>query len=388
MSDKPLRVCYFGTYRAEYSRNKIMIEGLRRNNVEVIECHETLWHGIEDRVQTTSGGWRRPSFWGRVLRAYLRLTWRYFQTPDHELLIVGYPGQFDVYLARLLSWLRGKPLAWDIFMSIYLIALERDLEQRSPFTVQWIQRIERWALRLPDLLIHDTEVYAKWLSEIHGVDIHRFHLVPTGADDRIYQPTQQPRPEDGIFQVIYYGTFIPNHGVRYIIEAAQHLAEEEKIKFELIGDGPDRPEAEALARQYSLDNVHFAGWLEPQDLIQRAAQADICLGAFGTTPQSIMTVQNKIFEGLAMARPVISGDAPAIRQALEASEQIYLCGRADGQSLANAIRDLYQNPDLRQRLAQQGHQAFLENYSLAKIGARYAKHLHELVEGKKRRDGK
>ena len=37
-----MRVCYFGTYRAEYSRNQIMIEGLRRNGVEVIECHETL----------------------------------------------------------------------------------------------------------------------------------------------------------------------------------------------------------------------------------------------------------------------------------------------------------------------------------------------------------
>ena len=37
-----LRVCYFGTYRAEYSRNRIMMEGLRKNGVEVIECHENL----------------------------------------------------------------------------------------------------------------------------------------------------------------------------------------------------------------------------------------------------------------------------------------------------------------------------------------------------------
>ena len=73
MNAQPLRVCYFGTYRANYSRNQIMIEGLRCNGVEVIECHETLWHGIEDRVQTASGGWLHPSFVCRVARVYWRL---------------------------------------------------------------------------------------------------------------------------------------------------------------------------------------------------------------------------------------------------------------------------------------------------------------------------
>ena len=58
VTDKKMRVCYFGTYRVRYSRNQIMIEGLRRNGVEVIECHEELWRGIEDRVEVASGGWK------------------------------------------------------------------------------------------------------------------------------------------------------------------------------------------------------------------------------------------------------------------------------------------------------------------------------------------
>jgi glycosyltransferase involved in cell wall biosynthesis len=380
---EPLRVCYFGTYRAEYSRNKIMIEGLRRSGVEVIECHETLWRGIEDRVQTASGGWRKPSFWSRVIGAYLRLIWRYLRTPVHDLVIVGYPGQFDVYLARLLSWLRGKPLVWDVFMSIYLIALERGLDQRSAFTINWIRRIERRALRLPNLLIHDTEPYVQWLCETHDLEPARFRLVPTGADDRIFQPAGQPRAADGQFQVIYYGTFTPNHGVQYIIEAARYLTDEAdmraKIQFDLIGDGPDRPEAESLVREYDLGNVNFVGWLEPEDLIQRAAQADLCLGAFGTTPQSIMTVQNKLYEGLAMARPVVSGEAAAVQQALKAGHEIYLCQRADGQSLAKAILALYRNPELRESLSREGHRAFVDKYSLAQIGARYRAHLLQIA---------
>ncbi len=252
-----IRVCYFGTYREKYSRNKIMIEGLRRNSVEVIECHETLWHGIEDRVQATSGGWRKPAFWRRVVQAYLSLIWRYFQAPDHDLVVVGYPGQFDVYLARLLSWLRGKPLVWDVFMSIYLISLERGLDRNNPFTVNWIQRLERWALRLPDLLIHDTAEYTHWLSKVHGIDISRFRLVPTGADDRYFQPATQPRPIDGEFRVVYYGTFIANHGVRQIIEAAQLLANETEIRIRTNrrrprppGSGSPGPEIWSQQREF------------------------------------------------------------------------------------------------------------------------------------------
>ena len=274
---EPLRVCYFGTYRQNYSRNRMMIAGLRINGVEVIECHETLWHGIEDRVNMTTGGWLRPSFWKRVIQTYLQLFKRYTQIGKYDILIIGYPGQFDVFLGRLLSWLRRKPLVWDVFMSIHLIALERGLEKQGNLTIKILKAIEWVGLRLPNLLIQDTYEYVAWFERTYGLQADRFQLVPTGADDRIFRPAAQPRPANAEFQVVYYGTFIPNHGVRQIIEAARLLAGEEEIKFELIGDGPDRLAAEALSQEYMLNNVRFLGWLEPPDLIRHAAQADVCV---------------------------------------------------------------------------------------------------------------
>ena len=126
-----LRICYFGTYRTNYSRNQMMVAGLRLNGVEVIECHEKLWYGIEDRIETTSGGWKKPSFWWRIFKTYALLLKRYYKIENYDILVVGYPGQFDVFLARILSWLRRKPLVWDIFMSIHLIALERNLGTKN-----------------------------------------------------------------------------------------------------------------------------------------------------------------------------------------------------------------------------------------------------------------
>ena len=356
-----------------------MIEALRLSDVEVIECHESLWRGIEDRVQAASGGWLHPAFAWRVLRTYIRLIYRYLHIGKHDILVVGYPGQLDVFLARVLSWLNRKPLAWDVFMSIYLIARERGLAERSWVTVSLLRRLEWLACRLPDLLIIDTEDYAAWFGATHGILSSRFRLVPTGADSRVFHPLDGGRRDTGYLQVLYYGSFIPNHGVCTIVEAARLLACDRTIRFELVGDGPDKDKAMALATNYALSNITFHDWLDKPALLAYIADSDICLGAFGTTPQSLMTVQNKIYESLAMAKAVISGDSPAVRRLLHHGEHLYLCSREDATDLAAAIRVLRYDPVLRQRLADNGRRIFVEQFDLAPLGRRYEAHLKELL---------
>jgi len=205
-----VKVCYFGTYRQQYSRNKIMIAALEAAGIDVVQCHATLWRGIEDRVETTKGGWKRPSFWWRVLTAYTRLIWRFLHVRDFDILMVGYPGQFDVFLAKIFAKLRRKPLVWDVFMSIYLVAKERMLDRESHFTVNLIRKIEAHALSLPDRLIQDTSEYVRWFQNEYGLSPDRFSLVPTGADNRIFDPTKvEPTERRGDFLVLYYGTLHP-----------------------------------------------------------------------------------------------------------------------------------------------------------------------------------
>ena len=372
-----MKVVYFGTYRAEYSRNRIMIAGLRAAGVEVLECHEPLWRGIEDRVQAASGGWLRLGFLGRVLRAYIRLLWRGLRLPDYDLLICGYPGQFDVFLAWFLSRLRRRPLVWDVFMSIYLIALERQLDQKGRRTVELLRWVEGAALRLPDRLIQDTSAYVDWLVQTYPILPEKFRLVPTGADDRVFHPLESIL-EKSDFTILYYGTFIPNHGVPYIIEAARCLKNEPGLRFELVGEGPELARCQELARLYGLEQVTFLPWLSQEELVQRSARADICLGAFGHTPQSMMTVQNKIYEGLAMGRAVVTGDSPAARQALQHGVTAWLCDRNEPESLAEAIRTLRADPALRGRIAKAGAELFEREYSIGQLGEQFRIQLNEI----------
>jgi glycosyltransferase involved in cell wall biosynthesis len=375
-----LRVCYFGTYRADYSRNQVMIEGLRRSGVEVVECHERLWQGIEDRVQVASGGWLRPAFALRVARTYGRLLARHRQIGDYDVMVLGYPGQVDVYLARILTWLRRRPLVLDVFMSLYLIAWERGLTARHPLTAKLIYWLDKTACLLPDLLILDTAAYVRWFEEHQGLDPARFRLVPTGADDRVFGPVEDEKSGDGVFRLLYYGTFIPNHGVEQIVEAARIMQGDPTIRFELIGEGPTKAEAMALAEEYGLENLWFSGWVPKEALPARVAKADACLGAFGVTPQSVMTVQNKIYEALAMGKPLITGDSPTMRAAFVDGEHLLLCRRQDPQSLADAIVRLRGDADLQVRLAKRGRARYVGGFTTAAIGKLACQHLQGVAE--------
>jgi glycosyltransferase involved in cell wall biosynthesis len=378
---RPIRALYFGTYRAGYSRNQIMMEGLRRNGVQVIECNQQLWRGIEDRVQVASGGWASPSFLLRVAQTYLRLLGAYRRAGDYDVMVLGYPGQHDVFMARLLTWARRRPLLLDQFMSVYLVAWERGLTQRHPVSGKILYWLERAACHLPDALIQDTRQYVQWSRDTFGLDPGRIQLVPTGADDRLFRPVDERFADDGVFRVLYYGTFIPNHGVTHVIEAARVLRDEPEVHFELAGDGPERAEAEALARRHGLENVTFLGWVDKRELPRKIARANLCLGAFGTTPQSLMTVQNKIYECLAQRKCVVTGESEPVAEALTHGRHVWLCERASGEALAQAIRTLKQDPGLVASLAEQGHACFAERFTPEVLGKPLVARLQAMVLG-------
>ncbi len=358
--NRALRVCYFGTYRSDYSRNQILLAGLAANDVIVYECHSVLWHGIGDRVQVASGGWFNPSFWWRVLRSYWKLVRQHRHIPEYDVMLIGYPGQFDTFLGRLLSWWRRKPMALDLYMSLYLIAQERGLVKRSPLTGKAIKLLETAGLKLPDVIISDTAEYVDFHCQTYGLKADRFRLVPAGADDRYFFPRPDLQPPKESFRVIYFGSFIRNHGVPTIIEAANLLKHRNDIHFDLYGDGPERPVAEEMAAKMELENVHFHGWISKELLPEKIACSHVSLGVFGETKQSRITIQNKIWESMAMGQAVISGDAESIRDTLIQKEEIFLVERLNPEQLAEAIILLELDESLREKL---GKLAYLRSLS-------------------------
>jgi glycosyltransferase involved in cell wall biosynthesis len=366
--DRPLRVCYFGTYRAGYTRNQIILKGLQAQpDVAVHVCHVPLWHGIEDRVQQASGGWRNPRFWGRVAGAYRRLMQAHAAAPAYDVMLIGYPGQFDAYLGRRLAHSRGKPVALDILMSLHLVAEERGLVAAHPATGALLFRLERGGLRRPDLLIAENAAYGGYIADKYDLPRERFRYVPHGADETVFHP-RPLRPPDDHFRVTYHGGYLPSHGMDTILGAAALLRDRPDVCFHFYGSGPEKARIVRQAAEMGLPNVTFHGFVSQDELLDGLATAHVCLGVFGTTRQANFTVQNKVWEGLAMGRPVISGDSPTIRAALADGQEVYLIPRNDPQALATGLSDLWANSERREAIAAAGHARYLAEHSIPALG--------------------
>jgi glycosyltransferase involved in cell wall biosynthesis len=230
----------------------------------------------------------------------------------------------------------------------------------------------------------DTPAYVEYLHETYGIAPERFRLLPLGADDRLYHPSPHPpRSDQDITKVAFYGTFIPLHGIQHIIEAASILQPETDIHFELIGRGPEKPKVVTRARELGLDRISFTDWIPKEELAAHVASADICLGVFGTTRQSLCTIQNKIYECLAMRKPLITGDAPLMQATFRHREHLYLCERASPEALADAIMTLRDDAELRQHVAESGYRFFQANYTIDHTSVQLARHLDEVVGRRK-----
>jgi glycosyltransferase involved in cell wall biosynthesis len=377
-----MRVCYFGTYRAGYARNEILMEGLRRNGVEVIVCHMPLWKSAEDRIQAAKGGWFRIEFLWRVMATYLKLIGRYLRIGSFDILVVGYPGHFDVFLAGVLAWVGRKPLVWDVLNSLYLISKERGIDKNHRKTVNLIKFLERAALHLPDILLLDSPEFVAWFGKIYGTRTEKFRLIPIGADDRFFYPVQTARSSEK-FTVIYYGTYIPNHGLDTVIGAAKLLEDEETVWFELVGTGPERVRIQELAEREALSNVVFVDWLGKDALVEEIAKADLVLGAFGRSLQLQLTNNNKIIEGFAVRKPVVSARSRAMPKMLVDQEHLFLCEPGDPQALAEAILTLRNSPEFCAQMAENGFQMYQQHFTVRHIGAWFKSHLDELWQEKR-----
>ena len=376
-----MRVCYFGTYRSGYNRNKIMISALKSVGVDVSICHETLWQGIEDREKVTAGGWRSPKFWWRVIKTYAKLVIKSFSIGKFDVMVLGYPGQFDVFLAKLICSLKKKPLVLDVLMSVYLVAIERKLENSRHSAVSLLKKVEKKALEIPDLLIQDTRQYVDWLFDTYRIESDRFRLVPIGADDSVFKPLARGKVRKNRFRVLYYGTFIANHGLDHILEAVKALVDDDTIEFLLIGEGPEKARVVKFTETEGLRNATFLGWCSQAELVEHIGTADVCLGAFGSTPQSLMTVQNKIYECMACGKAIITGSSPAVLSQFKNETELMICDR-DGNSIAKTILYLKAHPAVIDQVGSNARDAFIENYSVDALGRTFRSHLENLLQCK------
>jgi len=331
-----VRALYFGTYDREHPRNINAIAAMSAVGIQVTERSARVRHGGLLGALSVLGAETR-------LSTPLLTTGR---RRDFDVVIVGYPGHFDVPRARRVA--HARPLVFDAVLSLEdeLVEVRRRFRPRSTAATV-LRAVDSRALRLPDLVVCGTHAEAAYLEQLGA---RRTAVIFLGADEDVFCETWSPAYP---FSALYVAD--PSHDV--VLAAALRV--------------PDLPM-----------RIVEAGEIPAADRGLAFAHAGIVLGSF----RESRAIPPTVFEALATGAPVITADTPSARELLSHGKSALLVAPGDVDALADAIRRLTADDDLRAAIAAQGRRVYAERASRLVLGAfwRQALELEPLRDGWRR----
>ncbi len=348
-SDQPGKngpLVFWGTYDLGKPRVRLLIKAGKRLFQQVEECHESVWDGIEDKSQVI-GILPKSRLAVKWLFAYPKLILRYLRLPPHELVIIPYMGQLDILILYPFAKLRSASICWDIFVSLYdAIVIDRRLARRVTLASRLLYAWEWLATRLADVLIIDTKEHARYIETLFRLPHNKVSSLWVGVEPDFFVHARtslisNKKPGDKI-QVLYYGQFIPLHGLDTIIEAASLIEQERDVACEwtLIGRGQLQDEIDKQIENLQLQSILRIDWIDYSELVDWIAQADICLGIFGSSGKALRVVPNKVYQIVAAGRPLVTADSPAMREVFSESPWIRLVKPGDPQALRDGVIEI------------------------------------------------
>jgi glycosyltransferase involved in cell wall biosynthesis len=345
---------WIGTYESDYPRTRVLTAGLRERGVDVVECHRPLWELTRHKAGSFLSPTRLPAMAARFAAAWAALAAEQRRLGPVDAVVAGYPAQLDAPFAAACARARRVPLVVDAMISLSDTLLG-DRARVGRLTGASLERLDRFAVRRADLLLTDTESHAAYFASRLGASPERVCVVPVGADPGLFQRRPPPRGE---VRALFYGKLSPLHGLKTVLAAARTPG---TPPLRLVGDGQLRPWLDAELTRDRPPNLERASWVPYERLGDELGAAAICLGIFGTSEKAQRVVPNKVYQAMAVGRPIVTADTPGARELLSDGENALLVPAGDPGALAAAMVRLAADPALRERLGENAHLRFREH---------------------------
>lgn len=339
----------YGNYGPDYPRNRVIESVLRSLGCEVRRFLPTLSAAADIEY---------------ALRNILQ------RGPCPDLVWVPCFRQRDLAAAARYARRHRIPLVFDPLISAY----DKQVHEKHKFAADSAKahKLLAWESRLfklPDWLIADTEGHADYFHATHGVPSARIRVIPVGAEEALFTPQPWPqKPADAPLDLVFFGTFIGLQGVDVLAQAILQY-DGPPTHWRLIGEGPMKAECERLLARLvgasGPSRVSFEGWGPLPELPGRLASADAILGIFGTSDKALRVIPNKVYQGLAIGRAVITAATPAFLPDLRANEGHGLLWAKPGDpgSICDAVLRLHQRRDELPSLGKAARASYEAHYS-------------------------
>lgn len=233
--------------------------------------------------------------------------------------------------------------------------------QGSPI-YQLFLRISRRIYRSADGILVSSRGYAEYFREKFQIENVRY--LPQYAED-LFGELPQPTEEKQTVDFLFAGNVGSGQSVETIVEAARLLKNERTIHIHIVGGGISLEKCRILAE--GLPNITFYGRQKLEQMPRYYAMADVFLVSLMKDPVLSMCLPGKVQSYLAAGKPVVGAiDGEAARVIREA--ECGMCAPAeDPETLAELIRRMAAQPELRKQCGENARQYYREHFQKEKF---------------------
>lgn len=287
-----------------------------------------------------------------------------------EQLIKSYQEQpFDCIYERYSLWSdagvrAASALGVPCIVEVNAPLVDEQRRYRRLFDERRARQIERTVLGQADHLVIVSEELRDVLCQSgagrarttvvgNGVNLNRFNA------DRVL--TGIPM-EENIFTAGFTGSLKNWHGIRELMQAFSMVRQQvPQARLLIVGDGPKRQWLEGFAEGAGLSSVvEVTGWVPHAELPALLARMDVAVAPYPDDPDHYFSPL-KLFEYLAMGRPVVASRIGQISRLLRHGENAWLVKPGSPAALAEGMLTLQRDTTLARKLREGGLRVASEN---------------------------
>ncbi|KPJ66674.1 MAG: hypothetical protein AMJ43_07265 [Coxiella sp. DG_40] len=279
------------------------------------------------------------------LLASWKLNWLYLKKRFQTVEVDGMP-DFLVFSTLVPKIFRAK-IIFNVLDSVPLVFSDRFKSGHNHPVIRMLELVEKASMHYADHVIFPgCNMREKWVKS-RGLDNSKTSVALNVPDENIFHARSGPheRQDDGSFHLITHGSLLEKYGIQTLIKAVPLLIPHiPKLKVTIVGEGEYRPYLEQLVESMGLEeHVHFTGFIPMERVPGVISQADV-----GVVCLLIHMLPTKLFEYIALGKPVISTYFPAVKIYFDEAVMYYEPG--DEVGLARCALNMYQRPEERTRL--------------------------------------
>jgi glycosyltransferase involved in cell wall biosynthesis len=228
-----------------------------------------------------------------------------------------------------------------------------------------LKPLTRWIWRRADRVVALSESLGQLTAlTMPGL---RYAVVPNGVDLRLFHPPQVVRQtRTSPLRCLAVARLVERKGLGCLIRAFAML-ERGRFELDIVGDGPDRQVLGELAAHLGVaEEIRFLGSLSRAMVAERYRQADLF-----TLPSTAESFGNVFAEALASGLPIVASRVGGIPDLVEHGTNGLLVPPADPHLLAQAIRYLADDPQLRSEMGSRNRAKAEATLEWAQVTRRY-----------------